>query len=34
MDSKWDGDHGLCVLIRDWAVAHVAGQMDCTGADA
>jgi len=34
MDSQWDEDHGLCVLIRDWAVARVAGQMDCHGADA
>ena len=34
MDSQWDEDHGLCVLIRDWAVARVAGQTDCHGADA
>lgn len=34
MDSQWDEDHGLCVLIRDWEVLRVAGQMDCRGADA
>ena len=34
MDSRWDEDHGLCVLIRDWAVVRVAGQTDCHGADA
>jgi hypothetical protein len=34
MDSEWDEDHGLCVLIRDWAVIRVAGQTDCRGVDA
>jgi hypothetical protein len=34
METQWDVDHGLCVLIRDWSVVHVAGQMDCHGADA
>jgi hypothetical protein len=33
MDSRWDEDHGLCVLIRDWVVAHVAGQTYCRGGD-
>jgi hypothetical protein len=31
MDCSWDKDHGLCVLIRAWQVAKVAGQMDCKG---
>lgn len=31
MDSRWDEDHGLCVLIRDWAVLRVDGQTDCRG---
>jgi len=31
MDSRWDEDHGLCVLFRDWAVAGVEGQTDCRG---
>ena len=31
METKWDVDHGLCVLIRDWAVVRVAGQTDCRG---
>lgn len=26
MDSRWDEDHGLCVLVRDWIVFRVAGQ--------
>jgi hypothetical protein len=34
MDSRWDEDHGLCVLLRDWAVVRVAGQTDCRGEDA
>jgi hypothetical protein len=34
LESQWDQDHGLCVLIRDWAVVRVAGQTDCQGADA
>jgi hypothetical protein len=34
MDSQWDEDHGLCVLLRDWTVLRVAGQTDCHGADA
>ncbi len=34
MDSRWDEDHGLCVLIQDWVVTRVAGQTDCHGADA
>jgi hypothetical protein len=34
MDSRWDEDHGLCVLVRNWAVIRVAGQADCHGADA
>jgi hypothetical protein len=33
MSSRWDEDHGLCVLLRDWAVVRVAGQMDCRGRD-
>jgi len=33
MDSRWDEDHGLCVLVRDWAAVRVAGQTDCHGAD-
>jgi hypothetical protein len=31
MDCSWDADHGLCVRIRDWRVAKIAGQMDCKG---
>ena len=34
LDSQWDEDHGLCVLLRDWAVVRVAGQTDCHGEDA
>jgi hypothetical protein len=34
LDSRWDEDHGLCVLLRDWAVVRVAGQTDCRGEDA
>jgi len=33
MDSRWDEDHGLCVLFRDWVVVRVAGQTDCPGGD-
>jgi hypothetical protein len=31
MESHWDVDHGLCVLIQDWSVVRVAGQTDCRG---
>ena len=31
MDSRWDEDHGLCVLFRDWAVLRVGGGGDCHG---
>jgi hypothetical protein len=31
MDPRWDEDHGLCVLFRDWVVLRVDGQTDCRG---
>jgi hypothetical protein len=33
MDTRWDEDHGLCVLFRDWSAVRVAGQTDCRGGD-
>ena len=34
LDTAWDEDHGLCVLVQEWAVVRVAGSTDCKGADA
>jgi len=34
MESTWDEEHGLGLLIRDWEVVSVAGQTDCQGEDA
>jgi hypothetical protein len=33
LDTIWDEDHGLCVLVRDWQIVRVTGQMDCRGAE-